>query len=133
MEWQTALETGALFICHMAQIVKMQACLSSLISTSHLFSLRTECFLLILLLVELPVAFMIFPMKNDGCESSARVIGFICPTQTRLGWTTTRAVYTFLKHNFEIHITDSHLLNVYLGYKSLSKVKSLLQENSFLH
>ena len=78
-----ALETGALFIYHMAQIVKMQACLSSLISTSHLFSLRTERFLLILLLVELPMVLMIFPMKGDGCENSARVIGFFCPTSDK--------------------------------------------------
>lgn len=46
----TALETGALFIYRRAQIVQMQTTLSSLISTSHLFSLGTEGFLLILLL-----------------------------------------------------------------------------------
>lgn len=78
----TALETGAPFIYHMAQIVQMQACLSGLISTSHLFSLRTECFLLILLLVELLVVFMIFPMKSDGCESPASH-RFHLPLQTR--------------------------------------------------
>lgn len=63
----TALETGSLY--HMAQIVKMQTSLSSLISTSHLFSLRTESFLLILLLAKLPIVFMIFSMKGNGCES----------------------------------------------------------------
>lgn len=94
----TALETGALFIYHMAQTVKMQACLSSLISTSHLFSLRTERFLLILSLVELPTVLMIFPMKGDGCENSARVIGFICPTSDKTG-EQLHVVYTFLKHN----------------------------------
>lgn len=79
----TALETGALFIYRRAQIVQMQTTLSSLISTSHLFSLGTEGFLLILLLAKLPIVFMIFPMKGNGCESPPRVRGSFAPLPDR--------------------------------------------------
>ena len=40
--------------------------------------------------------FMIFPMKGDGCESSARVIGFICPTSDK----TQVNSYTWYIHSF---------------------------------
>lgn len=92
----TALETGSLY--HMAQIVKMQTSLSSLISTSRLFSLRTESFLLILLLAKLPIVFMIFSMKGNGCESLLESWVHLPRFQTGLMLTNTLGTYVLKTH-----------------------------------
>lgn len=133
MEWQPwRLEP---FLSTLAQIVKMQTSLSSLISTSHLFSLRTDDFLLILLLAKTTCRVIywvhnFFSWRLMAERALPVLLVYLSCFQTVLKLTNTLTRYSCSSSmTLEILIINSQLLSVYLRCKQkLLAIKLLLHK-----